>query len=155
MGSVMCVTLVCVLLLYVYRYDVCECVCVLVGFYAVKRHHDQVNSYKGKHLTEVGLQVQRFCPLSLWQEAWQHTSRCSAGEGAESSTSWLEGRRRRLRHTSSNNATPPYSATLWAKHSHESMGTFSIQTTTVCVAMLWMCPRIHALETAMVLGGMA
>jgi hypothetical protein len=26
----------------------------------VKRHHDQGNSYKGKHLIEVGLQVQKF-----------------------------------------------------------------------------------------------
>jgi hypothetical protein len=30
----------------------------------VKRHHDQGNSYKGKHLTGADLQFQRFSPLS-------------------------------------------------------------------------------------------
>jgi hypothetical protein len=34
---------------------------------AVKRHHDQGNSYKG-HLIGAGLQVQRFSPLSPRQE---------------------------------------------------------------------------------------
>ena len=37
----------------------------------MKRHHDQGNSYKGKHLIGAGLQFQRFSPLSSWQEAWQ------------------------------------------------------------------------------------
>jgi hypothetical protein len=37
---------------------------------AVKRHHDQGNSHKGKHLIWVGLQFQRFRPLSSWQEVW-------------------------------------------------------------------------------------
>jgi hypothetical protein len=51
---------------------------VLVGVsFAVKRHHDQVKSYKG-HLIRVGLQVQRFSPLSSRKEAWQHTCRCGA-----------------------------------------------------------------------------
>jgi hypothetical protein len=53
---------------------------------AVKRHHDQGNSYKGKHLIGAGLQFQSFSPLSSWQEAWQHANRLGAG-GAESSTS--------------------------------------------------------------------
>jgi hypothetical protein len=35
----------------------------------------------------VGLQFQRFSPLSLWQEAWQSSGRHGAGEGAENSTS--------------------------------------------------------------------
>ena len=35
---------------------------------AVKRHHDQGNSYKGKHLIGAGLQVQRFSPSSSRQE---------------------------------------------------------------------------------------
>jgi len=45
------------------------------------------NSYKGQYLIGAGLQVQRFSPLSSWQEAWQHPGRHGAGEGAESSTS--------------------------------------------------------------------
>ena len=43
-------------------------------------------SYK-RHLIEAGLQVQRFSPLSSWQEAWQRPGRHGAGEEAESSTS--------------------------------------------------------------------
>jgi hypothetical protein len=56
------------------------------GFIAVKRSHDQGNSYKGKHLTGAALQFQRFSQLS-WQEAQQHAGRHGAGEGAESCTS--------------------------------------------------------------------
>ena len=41
----------------------------LVYVMTVKRHHDQGNSYKGKHLIEAGLQFQRFSPLSSWWEA--------------------------------------------------------------------------------------
>ena len=37
--------------------------------FAMKRHHDQSNSYKGKHLIGIGLQVPRFSPLSSW---WEH-----------------------------------------------------------------------------------
>jgi hypothetical protein len=36
---------------------------------AVKRHHDQGNSYKRTHLIGAGLQFQRFSLLSSWQEA--------------------------------------------------------------------------------------
>ena len=55
---------------------------------AEKRHQDQDNSYKAQqHLIRAGLQVQRFSPLSSWQEAWQCAGRHGAGEGAESSTS--------------------------------------------------------------------
>jgi hypothetical protein len=35
----------------------------------MKKHHDHSNSYKGKHLIGVGLQFQRFSPLSAPQEA--------------------------------------------------------------------------------------
>jgi hypothetical protein len=42
-------------------------------------------SYK-RHLIEAGLQVQRFSPLSSWQEAWQRPGRHGAGV-AETSTS--------------------------------------------------------------------
>ena len=42
---------------------------------AVKRHHNCGNTHKGKHLTGAGLQVPRFGPLSLWQEAWQCAGR--------------------------------------------------------------------------------
>ena len=34
---------------------------------AVKRDHDQSNSYKGQHLIRAELHVQRFSPLSLCQ----------------------------------------------------------------------------------------
>jgi hypothetical protein len=54
---------------------------------AVIRHHNHGNSYKGKHLTGVGLQFQRFSSLLSWWEAWQHAGRHGAGEKAESSTS--------------------------------------------------------------------
>ena len=38
---------------------------------AVKRHHEQGNSYKQQHLIGAGLQVQRFSPLS---SRWEHGS---------------------------------------------------------------------------------
>jgi hypothetical protein len=41
-----------------------------------------------KHIIGAGSQLQRFSPLSSWQEAWQLTSRC-AGEEAKTSTSSL------------------------------------------------------------------
>ena len=44
--------------------------CLSSGFIAVKRHHDQGNSYKGKHLIGAGLQFQRLSPFSSWQKAW-------------------------------------------------------------------------------------
>jgi hypothetical protein len=43
----------------------------LKGFIAVQRHHDQGNSYNGKHLFEAGLYFEKFRPLSSWWEAWQ------------------------------------------------------------------------------------
>jgi hypothetical protein len=39
-----------------------------LGFSAVKKHYDQGNSEKGLHLIVIGLQVQRFSPLSSWWE---------------------------------------------------------------------------------------
>jgi hypothetical protein len=39
-----------------------------MGFIAVKRHHDQGNSNKGKRLIGAGLEFQEFSPLSSWQE---------------------------------------------------------------------------------------
>ena len=36
---------------------------------AGKRHHDQSNFYKGKHLIRAGLEFQRFSSLSSWWEA--------------------------------------------------------------------------------------
>jgi len=53
-------------------------VLVRVSF-AMKRHHDQGNFYKGKHLIGAGLQFQKFSPESSWQEAWQRAGRHSAG----------------------------------------------------------------------------
>jgi hypothetical protein len=43
--------------------------CPSLGFIAVKTCHDQGNSYKDKHFIGASLQVQRFSPLSSWQEA--------------------------------------------------------------------------------------
>jgi hypothetical protein len=60
---------------------------------AVKRHHDQDNSYKGQHLIGAGLLALRFSPLSSWQEAWQCLGRHGAG-GAESSTSCSEDKQK-------------------------------------------------------------
>ena len=57
---------------------------------AVKRNHDQDNSYK-EHLIGSSLQFQRLSPLSSRQEAWQHPGRHGA-RGAESSTSSFKGR---------------------------------------------------------------
>jgi hypothetical protein len=42
--------------------------CLSWGFTAVKRHHDQDNSYKGQFLIGSGLQVPRFSPLLSRQE---------------------------------------------------------------------------------------
>jgi hypothetical protein len=61
-----------------------------------KRHHDQGNSYKEQHLTVAGLQAQRFCPLSLWQEAWQHPDRYGAGEGAKRAGEMAQSLKARL-----------------------------------------------------------
>jgi hypothetical protein len=94
-----------------------------------------------KDIILLGL-AHRFSTLSSYQEAWQHPGRHGAG-GAESSTSCSKGKqektdsqaaRRRVSkstptvtqvlqqgYTYSKKATPPNSATLWAKH---------IQTTT-------------------------
>ena len=57
--------------------------CLLWCFVAVKGHHEQGTSYKGKRLTGADLPLQMFGPLSSWQEAWQHAGRHGAG-GAES-----------------------------------------------------------------------
>ena len=62
---------------------------------AVKRYHDQVNFYKGQHLIGAGLPLQKFSPLSSWQEAWQHLCRHGPG-GAENSTFHSKGARNRL-----------------------------------------------------------
>ena len=53
--------------------------CLNLGFVAVKRHHDQGNTYKGKHLIGAGLQVQKFSPLLSGQETWQCADRHGPG----------------------------------------------------------------------------
>jgi hypothetical protein len=53
-----------------------------LGFIVVKRHHNQGNSPKEKHLIEAGLQFQRFSSLSTLKEALQHDA-----VGAKSFTS--------------------------------------------------------------------
>jgi hypothetical protein len=112
---------------------------LVMVFIAVNRHYDQGNSYKVQHSIKADLQVQRFSPLLSWQEAWQAAGRRGAG-GTESSTSHSEGKQKIVsqaargrvsiklqQYTSSNKATPPNSATPWAKH---------IQITTVYVYVL-------------------
>lgn len=51
----------------------------------VMRHQGHGNSNKGKHL--IGLEFQKFSPLSSWQEVWRHISRHDTFEGVESFTS--------------------------------------------------------------------
>jgi hypothetical protein len=46
---------------------------------ALKRHCDNSNAYKGKHLIGAGLQVQRYSPFR------KHICIHETGEGAESS----------------------------------------------------------------------
>ena len=58
---------------------------------AVKRHHDQGNSYKEQHLIGAGLQVQRFSPSS-WHETWQHPGR--HGSEGKQKTGFQAARRR-------------------------------------------------------------
>ena len=57
---------------------------------AVKRHHDQDNSYKEQHLIGAVLHFQTFSPISPWQKAWQYSDRLDAG-GVESTTSSSKG----------------------------------------------------------------
>lgn len=77
--------------------------CLVFASIAVKRQHDHNNSYKGKHLMEADLRVQRFSPLSSWQDVWQLAGRHDAGEwirvlhvyhlqarGRERSWNWLQ-----------------------------------------------------------------
>lgn len=46
---------------------------------SVNRYHDQGTSYKDKHLTGAGLQVQR--SILSWQEAWWNTDRHGTIQG--------------------------------------------------------------------------
>jgi hypothetical protein len=71
-------------------------VCLSLGLIAVNGHHDQSNSYTGKHFIRAGLQFQRFSPLSSWWEAQWHTRRHGCGEGAEVLHLEKKGSRRRL-----------------------------------------------------------
>jgi hypothetical protein len=67
---------------------------------AVKRHHDQGNSYNGQHLIRASLQIQRFSPLVSWQEAWQLPGRqeelsfVSCSEGKQEKTGFHAAKRR-------------------------------------------------------------
>lgn len=45
----------------------------------VKRHSDQKNVYKGQLLIGLGLQFQRFSPLSSWQEGWELSNTLAIG----------------------------------------------------------------------------
>jgi hypothetical protein len=98
----------------------------------VNRHHDQGNSYNGKHFTEAGLQFQRFSPLPSWwgvegslsasSQAWcwrRSLEFYPRSEGCQKETVFHPGQSLNTRspeslptwrHTSSNKATPPNSA---------------------------------------------
>ena len=103
--------------------------CLSLGFIAVKRHHDQGNSYKGKHLTGAGLQFQRFSPLSSWWETWWHTCRHDAKDswtfyisiqrqpGGASLPPWME-----LEHRTSK-PTPTVTHFLQQSHTHSNTAT--------------------------------
>ena len=71
---------------------VCARVAVLLSVsIAVKRHHDQGNSYKQQHLIGAGLQVQRFNPVS--SRSVLGSVQADAG-GAESFTSGSGGKQK-------------------------------------------------------------
>jgi hypothetical protein len=57
-----------------------------LAFIAVKKHHDQGNSNKGKHLIGAGVKVQRFSSLTSWWDALQHAGKLEDGERVERST---------------------------------------------------------------------
>ena len=105
-------------------------VLVSQGFTAVNRHHDQGSSHKGQHLVGAGLQVQRFCPLSL---KWEHGSVQAGRVQEELRVLHLAQKANRKRlssmgqgggsqsphpqwHRSSHKAMRPNSATPWTKH---------------------------------------
>jgi hypothetical protein len=70
---------------------------------AIKRHHDQSNSYNGQHLIGAGLQVLRFSPLSSRQEVDRHGTRV-----AESSTFCSEGKQEKTsRQLGGGSQSPP------------------------------------------------
>jgi len=89
---------------------------------AVNRHHDQDNSYKKKHF--IGqLTVQRFSPLSSWQEAPWHADTVLEKElrvlhlvlgqpGGDSLPNWAEPKHRTL--------TPTPAVTHFLHQSHAS-----------------------------------
>ena len=62
---------------------------------ALKRHHDQGNSYKGQHLIGADLQVQRFSPLTSRWKAWQDTGRHGTAGRVESSISCSKGNQKK------------------------------------------------------------
>jgi hypothetical protein len=120
-------------LFYFWKRNYTDCLGVSI---AVKKHHDQGNSYKGQHLIGATLQVQRFSPLSSKLEAWHLPGRHGTGEGGESSMScskenqktYFQVARRKVSkppkmttflhqcHNYTNKAIPLNSATPWDNH---------------------------------------
>ena len=93
-------------------------------------HHDQGKSYKRHHLFGVGLQVQRFSPLS---SSWKHGSgqagmvqeelrvlhlhlKAPSGRLSSRQLGWEYLSPSPPWHTYSNKATPLNSATSWVEH---------------------------------------
>jgi len=98
---------------------------IVLVFTAGNRHHDQGNSYNGQHLIGAGLQVLRFRPLSSRWETQQHPGRLE-----ELRVLYLVPKANRRRFSKPNptgthffnKATPPNSATPWAKHIQTTTG---------------------------------
>jgi hypothetical protein len=87
---------------------------------AVKRHHGQRNSYKGKHLIEAALQVRG----SVHYLRCEKHGRVQAGmvlEGGESSTPYCEANQKTVSHVARRRVSKPTSAVthfLQQGHAH-------------------------------------
>ena len=71
----------------------CRVVVLVMLFTSGKKCHDYSNSHKRKHFIGGSIGLQRFSPLSSWQEAWRFAGRLGAG-GAQISTSSSAGKRK-------------------------------------------------------------
>jgi hypothetical protein len=82
----------------------------------------QTNKQKEQHLTETGLQFQRFSLLLSWQGAWQHAGRHGARKGTKNSTSGLADSRIEwhwawLEHLKAQSPSPS-NTFLWQGHTY-------------------------------------
>lgn len=101
----------------------CQVGCLSYGFIAVKRLHNQGNSYKVQHLVGDGLQVHRSSLLS-WQKVWQ----CPEGHNAEWAENCPSGSETNEKTDSMRVWKPPQMVTHFFQQGH----TNHIQRTTPC-----------------------